>query len=288
MTTTVKKPKHVLDHLIPDKRFADEYISRTIEGFNDLDLLRYAKEAMSNVMIYGPTGPGKTSMIMAYAAKDRIPLTIIQCNGAIDPATFWGGQIYDSSTNSYVWQDSEVTQVVKHGGILYLDEVNFLPSKVAATFHGLLDKRRAITILEKGNEVVEAHPDLQVVVAFNPDYEGTKPLNPAFKNRFRIKMRLDYDPQIESQLLCLPVLQEIASKLRKSHMAGDIETPVSTNMLLEYEALAIDLSVAFATSNFINAFVDDERSPVREVFDLYYDRLNEQVAQVQSLADEDD
>ena len=156
---------------------------------------------------------------------------------------------------------------------------------MAATFHGLLDKRRAITILEKGNEVVEAHPDLQIVVAYNPDYEGTKPLNYAFKNRFRVKIRLDYDPGVEASLLCLPIIQEVAAKLRSSHKAGDLETPISTNMLLEFESLAIDLSYAFAVDNFINAFGEDERQPVKEVFDLYADRIRDQLKEVAALAD---
>jgi MoxR-like ATPase len=284
-TTAVKKPQSALAHLIPDAKFAVEYISRRIENVTDLDLLRYCKAATANVMIYGPTGPGKTSMVLAYCAKDRLPLVTVQCHGAVDPATFWGGLVLNPATNQYEWQDSEVTQIIKHGGVLYLDEVNFLPSKVAAVFHGLLDKRRAITILEKGNEVVEAHPDLQIVVAYNPDYEGTKPLNAAFKNRFKVKVRLDYDANVEAALLCLPIIQELAAKLRASHKAGDLETPISTNMLLEFETLAIDLSYGFAVSNFINAFTEDERQSVKEVFDLYADRIRDQLKEVAALAD---
>lgn len=287
-TTAVKKPASVLEHLIPDMRFADEYVSRRIEGVVDIDLLRYCKAATSNFMLYGPTGPGKTSLILAYAAKDRVPLVTVQCHGAVDPATFWGGLVLNTTTGQYEWQDSEVTQVIKHGGVLYFDEVNFLPAKVAANVHGLLDKRRQITILEKGNEVIEAHPDLQVVVAYNPDYEGTKPLNAAFKNRFKVKVRLDYDATVEAQLLCLPVLQEVAAKLRTSHNSGDLETPISTNMLLEFETLAIDLSYAFAVGNFINAFGEDERQSVKEVFGLYADRIRDELREVAALADSED
>lgn len=287
--TTVAKPKvPSLSHLIADKRFADEYISRKFEGVTDLDLLRYCGEARINTMLAGPTGPGKTSLVLAYSAKEQKPLVTIQCHGAVDPSTFWGGITIDPATGALNgWQDSEVTLVIKHGGILYLDEVNFLPPKVAATFHGLLDKRRQITLLDKGNEVVEAHPDLQIVCAYNPDYEGTKPLNAAFKNRFKVKMNFDYDPVVEAKLLCLPIMQELASKLRASHKAGDIETPVSTNMLVEFEELAVDLSFGFAVQNFLNAFSDDERNSVKEVFDLYGDKIKAQLREVEALAKQD-
>jgi MoxR-like ATPase len=286
MAASVKrKPFEALAHLVPDPRFGAEYVSRRIDGVKDLDLLRYAKAAGSNTMLFGPTGPGKTSLVLAYAAEDKLPLATVQCHGAVDPATFWGGLVIDPATGDLKgWEDSEVTSVIKHGGILYLDEVNFLPPKVAATLHALLDKRRQITILEKGNEVIEAHPDLQIIVSYNPDYEGTKPLNAAFKNRFKIKVKFDYDPQVEAQLLCVPVMQEVATRLRQSHAKGDLETPTSTNMLIEFEELAVDLSYAFAVSNFLNAYAEEERTAVAEVIDLFADRIKTQLQQVEDMA----
>lgn len=280
-----KQNHHGLSHLVPDALFAQEYVSRKIAGIRDLDLLRYAKEARNNVLLFGPTGPGKTSAILAYCATDQIPLVTVQCHGAVDPNTFWGGLVIDQETGALKgWQDSEVTEVIRHGGVLYLDEVNFLPAKVAATFHGLLDKRRQITILDKGNEVIKAHPNLQIVVSYNPDYEGTRPLNAAFKNRFKMKLFFDYDAAIEAQLLCLPVMQDVAAKLRAAHRSGDLETPISTNMLIDFEELAIDLGKDFAISNFLNAFGEDERQAVAEVLDLHAETIAAQLAQMEAAA----
>ena len=280
---SAKEAAH-LTHLIPESVFAEEYFSRKVEGVWDVDLLRYAKAARSNVLLFGPTGPGKTSLVLAYAATEKIPVVTIQCNGAVDPNTFWGGLAFDENGELQGWQDSETTEVIRHGGILYLDEVNFLPPKVAAVFHGLMDKRRQITIPEKGNEVVVAHPNLQVIAAYNPDYEGTKPLNAAFKNRFKIKVRFDYDPEVEKELVCIPVMLDLATKLRLSHKAGDLDTPVSTNMLVEFEDLAVDLGYEFAVANFLNAFAEEERQPVTEVFDMYSAEIKTQVAEMERLA----
>lgn len=273
-----------LSHLIPEKMFSEEYVARKIEGVWDVDLLRYAKAARSNTLLYGPTGPGKTSLILAYTSKDNLPLVTVQCNGAVDPNTFWGGLAFDENGQLLGWRDSEITQVIRNGGVLYMDEVNFLPPKVAAVFHGLMDKRRQITIPEKGNEVIKAHPDLQVIAAYNPDYEGTKPLNAAFKNRFKIKVRFDYDRDVEKELVCIPVMLDLASKLRLSHKAGELETPTSTNMLVEFEDLAVDLGYEFAVINFLNAFSDEERQAVNEVFDMYSDDIKTQVKEMERLA----
>lgn len=288
-TTTKRKPSAAeghadLSHLIPDKMFEEEYVSRKIENVWDVDVLRYAHAARNNVLMFGPTGPGKTSLALAYCAADRKPLVTIQCNGAIDPNTFWGGLAFDATGNLTGWQDSEITLAIRHGGVILLDEVNFLPPKVAAVFHGLLDKRRQITIPEKGNEVVKAHDDLQIIAAYNPDYEGTKPLNAAFKNRFKIKVRFDYDENVEKELVCIPVMLDIAKKLRTAHKGGDLETPTSTNMLIEFEELAVDLGYDFAVSNFLNAFAEEERAAVTEAFDMYSTEIKKQVKQMEELA----
>lgn len=313
----------LLTHLVPDKSFAEEYFSRDIAGVQDINLLRYAKAAKNNVLLFGPTGPGKTSLVLAYAATDDIPLVTVQANGAIDPNTFWGGWqpkgeldaeavvekftkllamvsasmpkgtdpdvamrlVVSMMKDDLQWVESEITKVIRYGGCLYIDEVNFLPPKVSAVFHGLLDKRRQITILEHGNEIVKAHPDLQVIAAYNPDYEGTRPLNAAFKNRFSLKVRFDYDENVERELVCLPVMLDFASKLRSRCKAGDIETPVSTNMLVEFEVLAVDLGYQFAVENFLSAFAEEERQAVGEAFEMFSDRIQEQLAEMIQMAD---
>lgn len=258
-----------LAHLIPEKRFADEYIGRTIKGYSDLDLLKYAGSAGKNVLLSGPTGPGKTSLILAYAAANKIPLVTLACNGAIEPDAAFGGPVQDPVKKVIYFQESDAIKVIRGGGLLYFDEINFMPPKISAVFHGLLDKRRQVTLLAKGNELIKAHPNLQIVAAYNPEYIGTRPLNPAFKNRFSIKIQFDYDRKVEEQLLQTTTIIDVAEQLRSRHEAGDIDTPVSTNMLQEFEEFCIDLGYEFAVENFLNAFNVDERSAVRDVMELH-------------------
>lgn len=277
------KSNHPLSHLIPSRAFADKYVSRKVGGYTDLDVLDYARRAQENVMIYGPTGPGKTSFVLAYAARNNLPVVTIQCNGAIDPASFWGQITFDDSGDIAGWVDSDVTTVIENGGILYLDEVNFTPPKIMSVFHSLTDDRRVVTILEQGNRVIKAHPDLLVVAAYNPDYEGTRPLNAAFKNRFDLKMHFGYDPDVEAELICMPVMAEIAAKLRASHDQGAIMTPVSTNALMKFEVFALDFSIQFAILNFVNSFHVDEQSAVTEVFSIYESELKKQVEEMKKV-----
>lgn len=296
--------EHPLNHLVPPSWFADDYVSRSFSGWTDVALLEYAKQVRHNVLMFGPTGPGKTSCVYAYAAQENIPVVNVACNGAIDPSTMFVRPVIGSTSiedvmaaldevctalgvsrakvapadlvhywsmaatlcgNKVELVESDVVAVMRHGGIVYLDEVNFMPPRVAAVLHGALDKRRTIVLAEKGNEAIKLHPDCQIIGTYNPGYGGTKPLNEAFKNRFALQLAFDYNPEIEKQFITsIPSLHDLAEKLRTAHDNGDIETPTGPNLLAEFETFAQDLGVDFAIDNFMARFEADERSSVRK------------------------
>lgn len=280
--------EHPLAHLIPPKALANEYISRTIHGVRDLDLLAYAQETQQNVLMFGDTGPGKTAMVMAYAAATEQPIVTVSCNGGIDPNSFWGTYAFDEETGKVRYVYSDVVEVIRHGGLYYLDEPNYMPPKTAAANQSLLDSRRMVSILERGNEVIHAHERLLNVATFNPNYHGTRPLSQSFVNRFKIKLHIDYSNEVESNLVSMPVILEIAAKLRDARVNGVVETPTSTNMLIEFEQFALDLELPFAIDNFLAAYGAGERESVRETFNLHMSELESQYEQFVQLASEED
>lgn len=279
-------PQHKLAHLIPPITKADEYVSRMIHGVRDIDLLRYAKQAQMSTLFVGDTGAGKTSLIQAYAATERLPLVVIECRDGIDPNTFFG-QWVPTEDGKFRWVESDLVQVFRYGGVVDLAECNFMRPKISATFHSAL-RDRQVSVLERGGEVIHLHSDVQFVGDYNDgaSYTGTFDLNPAFKNRFALKVPFDYDRGVEGQLVSMPILLEVADKLRERRKDGDIDTPVSTNMLIEFETFAIDISQDFAVENFIASFNEDEKPAVREVMVLHAATIAEQLEEMKKLAGE--
>lgn len=299
-TTTTRHPLHML---VPSKDVHEGYVPRVIDGFTDLDLLEYADKSNMNVLLFGPTGPGKTRVVRSYAALGPVinektgkrapkPFVTVACNGGLDVATFWG-QYTKTSTGAIKFIESSVLTVIRFGGVLNLDEVNFLHPRISAVLHGLLDDRRSIVVPELGNELIEAHPDLFVVGTYNPDYQGTRPLNEAFKNRFKIKLEFDYDRAIEEQIVppfdgvdVTPLL-DLAQKLRNQAAEGQLTTPVSTNMLQDFVLIGMDTqSLNFAIRNFVNAFHTDERQAVENNFELIRDELETMIETAVQLSEE--
>jgi MoxR-like ATPase len=74
-------------------------------------------------------------------------------------------------------------EAVTKGEMILIDEINVLIPEVTSLLHTLLDWQRTITVPGVGE--VKAHPDFRLVAAMNVGYMGTRPLNNAFRDRFR-------------------------------------------------------------------------------------------------------
>ena len=118
-------------------------------------------------------------------------------------------------------------------------------------------------------ETIEAHPDLTIFATMNPDYIGTTPLNFAFRNRFDMQIPWDYDSKVESKLVKSKALMTLINQLRAEASKGQYETPISTNMLMEFERFIELLDYNFAVENFIAHFGADEQASVRLVFQTH-------------------
>ena len=263
-----------LTALIPSDEEYEKYISRTINGKWDLDILEYARGTKHNVLLFGPTGSAKTTAARAYAAREKLPFYSVPCNGAIEPSQLFGKWVPTVEAGRLEWMDGPVTKLVRDGGVLLVDEVNFATSAFLSVLHPLLDARRVLALLDHEGEVIRAHPEFQVIAAYNPRYRGTRPLNEAFLNRFAIKLPFPYLPEVEKELIHIaPTLIDVATQLRRSQEAGELNTPISTNMLMEFEDFAADLGYAWASENFLSAFQPEERGAVKNVLELHQDEL---------------
>ena len=253
---------------VPRIELAKRYVHRDIWNQEDFTVFDHARANNINVLIYGPTGPGKTTSVEAWCAERGLRMATVSGNASMEPSQMTGKFVSDGN-GSFAWIDGPVTDVVRNGGVLLLDEVNFISPKIYTVLYSLLDGRRMITLLDHHGETIEAHPDLTIFATMNPDYIGTTPLNFAFRNRFDIQIPWDYDDKVENKLVDSKSLLTLARQLRVEAAKGQYETPISTNMLQEFHHFVDALGYEFAVENFIAHFSIDEAPSVRLVFQTH-------------------
>ncbi len=166
---------------------------------NEIALYEAAYAARLPVMVKGPTGCGKSRFIEYMAWKLGKPLITVACNEDMTASDLVGRYLLDASGTR--WLDGPLTTAARIGAICYLDEVVEARQDTTVVIHPLTDHRRTLPLDKKG-ELVEAHPDFQLVISYNPGYQSLmKDLKQSTKQRFTA-FEFDYPAaQLEAEIL---------------------------------------------------------------------------------------
>lgn len=165
----------------------------------EVEWFQAAYAARLPVMIKGPTGCGKSRLVEHMAHRLGRELLTVSCNEDMTASDLIGRFLLDA--NGTRWIDGPLTTAARTGAICYLDEVVEARQDTTVVIHALTDHRRTLT-LDKTGEKIQAHPDFQLVISYNPGYQSlTKDLKPSTKQRF-VALDLDYpEAALESQIV---------------------------------------------------------------------------------------
>lgn len=273
-----RSPEEARMALIPAPAIASKYVNRQIYGSHDFDVFDRALAENENVLIYGPTGAGKTMGALAFAASRGMPTFTISGSVNFDPSQAFGRErIRD---NKVVWVDGGATEIARYGGVLILDEINFIPSKVMTPLFPLLDDRRQITLLDNNGETIPCHPNTLIVATMNRGYAGTQSMNFALANRFMYHLSWGYDDAVESRLVGWKSVRDFAKQLRIAEENGTIQTPTPTNAVVDFVNLAKTLGLPFAIENFRARYDESEQPAIRLALDTHRANIEADLAQV--------
>jgi len=155
---------------------------------NEIGLYESAYAVRMPMMIKGPTGCGKSRFVEHMAWKLGKPLITVACNEDMTASDLVGRFLLDKDGTK--WQDGPLTTAARMGAICYLDEIVEARQDTTVVIHPLTDHRRSLPLDKKG-ELIQAHPDFQLVISYNPGYQSLmKDLKQSTKQRFG---GLDFD-----------------------------------------------------------------------------------------------
>jgi nitric oxide reductase NorQ protein len=205
---------------------------------DEVELYEAAYSVRMPIMLKGPTGCGKTRFVEYMAWRLNKPLITVACNEDMTASDLVGRFLLDA--NGTHWQDGPLALAARHGAICYLDEVVEARQDTTVVIHPLTDARRVLP-LEKKGELLQAHPDFQIVISYNPGYQSLmKDLKQSTKQRFGA---LDFsypEHEIEAEIVAHEsgVGLDVAKKLvhigeRARNLKGHgLDEGLSTRMLI--------------------------------------------------------
>ena len=168
---------------------------------NSNQILNKAYEADLFVLIIGPKGTGKTSLVRDFAKNKNVNLESINFSLRTRESHLVGTKTLTDGTVSF--DEGILIKSMKEGDMLYLDEINSAEADVLLRLDEALDDRRQIVLKESTGELIKAKENWFVVATINPlTHSGTKELPPQILSRFPVRIRLEYPPEsIEFEII---------------------------------------------------------------------------------------
>lgn len=209
-----------------------------VEARGEVALFTTAATTCMPVLLKGPTGCGKTRFVQHMAYRLGRPLITVACHEDLTASDLVGRYLLRGQET--LWVDGPLTLGVKHGAIVYLDEVVEARKDTTVIIHPLTDDRRILP-LEKKGQIVEAVDDFMLVMSYNPGYQSVlRDLKQSTKQRF-IAIEFDYPPRaLEAKILereagvspeVAGLLVKLGEKVRNLKNHG-LEEGVSTRLLV--------------------------------------------------------
>ncbi len=259
-------------------------------------LLRFfaGQAARNNLLLIGPAGSGKTTVIEQVAARLGWPVWAVSCSGKVR-ASHWFGTfaLRDGAT---VWQDGPLALALRHGGIFLADEITRLDPAEQMALVRVLDGSE-VTIPETG-EVIRPHKLFRFVGTGNSGgfgdetgaYVGERVSSFAFLDRF-LKMEVDYLGKDDELLLIARVVPDLPSTTRNALVRlaravrdasqaagkGELRVNISTRALLAvaretwaYHTMGIQNPLLEALNDVVLAGTPSEdRDAVQTILDKF-------------------
>lgn len=171
------------------------------------------------ILLVGESGVGKTSAIRYIASQTGNGLRRVNLNGGTTADELVGRQMINAQ-GTY-WVDGILTEAMRSGDWIVLDEINAALPEVLFVLQSVLDDDAYLVLNEKNDkEIVHKHQNFRLFATMNPpDYAGTKEMNKALLSRFSICVYTDFPPEkteleiIENHLGNAVAQSEMAVKL---------------------------------------------------------------------------
>ena len=159
--------------------------ARLVGRERELELVLAAVGSGRDLVLEGPPGTSKTTILKAVTEEWGIPLLFVEGNADLTPSKLVGhhnpARVLREDYSADTFVPGPLAQAMRQGGFLYIEELNRAPEDTLNTLLTAMADRR-IEVPRAGS--VEALPTFRVVASMNPfDNVGTTRLSTSVADR---------------------------------------------------------------------------------------------------------
>lgn len=244
------------------------------------------------VLISGPTGSGKSSLVKYVCAKLGAPFIRINMSADAESSTLFGQLV--ARDGSTVWEDGPITEAVRHGGVVLIDEWELMPPEISMGLQNLLEDDGYLYLKERPgsseDKTIVPHKNFRIVCAGNTvgqgddsgAFSGTSVQNSATLDRFTTTIYLGYlDTKHEINIIRnrSKVSRELANNMVKfAHLVRNAYNNSAINLTMSPRTLINwaqkidkhgDVKAAFNLS-FMAKLRESDKKVVSELYQKVY------------------
>jgi MoxR-like ATPase len=227
---------------------ADEAIGRE----HETELLLAALDSGAHVVLEGPPGTGKSTLLRAVAAAQDVQFVFVEGNAELTPARLVGhfdpARVLADGYTADIFVDGPLVAALRSGGLLYVEELNRVPEETLNVL---------ITVMSEGELHVPrlgrivASDGFRLVAAMNPfDAVGTARISAAVYDR-TCRITMGYQPAPDEVAIVVrhgaPVPDEWRAKVveltRRTRDHDDVRIGSSVRGSIDMARVASSLAV---------------------------------------------
>lgn len=258
------------------------------------------------VWLHGASGTGKSSLEEQFAARIGQPFLRFNGREDVDSSALFGQMVVEGEET--VWKDGLLTEGVKHGARVLLDEATAIPAGIFMGLQWLAEKDGKLMLTDKPghaeDRLVTPDPRFRLSFADNTrgqgdesgNHTGTGVINTALLNRIGTTIEIGYLPRSQEIALLsrkfgdrykpelFEAVRDVAEQLRKAQAKGEISLAFSlrsiNSMLTKFWHLKSERhwrSTAALRHAFDLAYAnllptDEEQGAARNMFSMVFEK----------------